>query len=108
MRSAIELDQGMIDNQAHDLQEKEQELKNIESDLLSLKTATAECWGRINLYQEALQPIQDCVDELRQKLQGIGESLAQIQETGDYQLQTIAEIRQTINSFISQPELLAS
>nr|WP_199326341.1 pilus motility taxis protein HmpF [Nostoc parmelioides] len=108
MRSAIELDQGMIDNQAHDLQEKEKELKTIESDLLSLKTATAECWGRINLYQEALQPIQDCVDELRQKLQGIGESLAQIQETGDYQLQTITEIRQTINSFISQPELLAS
>jgi len=108
MRSAIELDQGMIDNQAHDLQEKQQELKTIESDLLSLKTATAECWGRINLYQEALQPIQDCVDELRHKLQGIGESLAQIQETGDYQLQTITEIRQTISSFISQPELLAS
>ncbi|WP_414756155.1 pilus motility taxis protein HmpF [Anabaena sp. CCY 9910] len=108
MRSAIELDQGMIDNQTHDLQEKQQELKTIESDLLSLKTATAECWGRINLYQEALQPIQDCVDELRHKLQGIGESLAQIQETGDYQLQTITEIRQTISSFISQPELLAS
>lgn len=108
MRSAIELDQGMIDNQAHDLQEKQQELKNLESDLVSLKIATAECWGRINLYQEALQPIQDCVDELRQKLQGIGESLAQVQETGDYQLQTIAEIRQTINSFLSQPELLAS
>ncbi|MBD2346370.1 pilus motility taxis protein HmpF [Anabaena subtropica] len=108
MRSAIELDQGMIDNQAHDLEEKQQELKTIESDLLSLKTATAECWSRINLYQEALQPIQDCVDELRQKLQGIGESLAQVQETGDYQLQTIAEIRQTINSFLCQPELLAS
>jgi len=108
MRAAIELDQGMLDNQAHDLEEKQQELKKIESDLVSLRTATAECWSQINLYQEALQPIQDGVNELRQKLQGIGESLAQVQETGDYQLQTIAEIRQTINSLISQPELVAS
>jgi chromosome segregation ATPase len=108
MRAAIDLDQGMLDNQVHDLEEKQQELKKIESDLVSLKTATAECWCRINLYQEALQPIQDCVDEFHQKLQGISESLAQVQETGDYQLQTIAEIRQTINSLISQPELVAS
>jgi chromosome segregation ATPase len=108
MRSAIELDQGMIDNQAHDLEEKQQELKKIESDLVSLKTATAECLCRINLYQEALQPIQDAVDELKQKLQGIGESLAQVQEAGDYQLQTITELRQVINSLISQPELVAS
>ncbi|BAY36040.1 hypothetical protein NIES2111_03590 [Nostoc sp. NIES-2111] len=108
MRSAIELDQSMIDNQAHDLEEKQQELQKIESDFISLKTATAECWGRINLYQEALQPIQDSVDELRKKLQGIGESLAQVQEAGDHQLQTITELRQVINSLISQPELVAS
>jgi chromosome segregation ATPase len=108
MRAAIELDQGMIDNQTHDLQEKQQELKKMEENLISLRRANAECWGRVNLYQEALQPIQDCLDGLRQKLQSLGESVAQIQETGDYQLQTITDIRHTIHSLISQPELLAS
>ncbi|WP_414573402.1 pilus motility taxis protein HmpF [Nostoc sp. CCY 9925] len=108
MRAGIDLAQGMIDNQTHDLEEKQQELKAIEENLLSLRTATAQCCGRVNLYEEVLQPIQDCLDNLRQKLQGIRESLDQFQETGDHQLQAIAQMRQTLQSLISQPELLAS
>ncbi|WP_138498965.1 pilus motility taxis protein HmpF [Nostoc sp. PA-18-2419] len=108
MRAGIELAQGMIDNQTHDLDEKHQELKAIEENLLSLRTATAQCCGRVNLYEEALQPIQDSLDGLRQKLQGIGESLDRFQETGAHQLQAIAQMRYTLQSLTSQPELLAS
>ncbi|YAF96903.1 MAG: pilus motility taxis protein HmpF [Nodularia sp. CChRGM 3473] len=108
MRAAIEMDQGMIDNQTHDQQNKQQELKEIEEKLLSLRATTAECWVRVNLYQETLQPIQDTLESLRHKIQGIAESLAQVQETGDYQLQTINEMRQTLQGLMSQPELLAS
>ncbi|MEH1837769.1 MAG: pilus motility taxis protein HmpF [Nostoc sp.] len=108
IRSGIELNQGMIDNQTHDLDEKRQELKAMEENLLSLRRTTAECCGRVNLYQEALQPIQDCLDGLRQKLQGIGESLDQFQKTGDYQIQAIAQLRHTLQSLTSQPQLLAS
>jgi chromosome segregation ATPase len=108
MRTGIELAQSMIDNQSHDLQEKRQELKTMEENLQTLRTATAECWGQVNLYQEALQPIQDSLDGLRQKLQGMVDALAQVQETGDYQLQTISQMRHTLVSLISQPELLAS
>lgn len=108
IRSGIELNQGMIDNQTHDLDEKHRELKAIEENLLSLRRTTAEFCGRVNLYQETLQPIQDSLDGLRQKLQGIGESLDQFQETGDYQVQAIAQLRHTLQSLTSQPELLAS
>ncbi|WP_445626521.1 pilus motility taxis protein HmpF [Nostoc sp. DSM 114167] len=108
IRSGVELNQGMIDNQTHDLDEKRQELKAIEENLLSLRRTTAELSGRVNLYQEALQPIQDSLDGLRQKLQGIAESLDQFQETGDYQVQAIAQLRHTLQSLMPQPELLAS
>jgi chromosome segregation ATPase len=108
MRSGIELNQGMIDNQTHDLGEKHQELKAIEENLLSLRTATAQCCGRVNLYEEALQPIQDSLDGLRQKLFLIGESLERFQESGDHQIQAIAQMRHTLQSLIAQPELLAS
>ncbi|MEH1908384.1 MAG: pilus motility taxis protein HmpF [Nostoc sp.] len=108
IHAGIELNQGMIDNQTHDLDEKRQELKAIEENLLSLRRTTAECCGRVNLYEEALQPIQDSLDGLRQKLQGIGESLDQFQETGDSQLQAIAQLRHTLEGLMSQPELLAS
>jgi len=108
MQAALDLDQGMIGNQAHDLEEKRQELKTIEESLLTLRTTTAESWGRVNLYQETLRPIQDSLDDLRQKLNLIAESLAKVQETGDYQLHALNEMRQALKNFISQPELLAS
>ncbi|MBE8999920.1 pilus motility taxis protein HmpF [Nostoc sp. LEGE 12447] len=108
IRSGVELNQGMIDNQTHDLDEKRQELKALEENLLSLRRTTAECCGRVNLYQEALQPIQDSLDGLRQKLQGIAESLDKFQETGDHQVQAIAQLRHTLQGLMPQPELLAS
>ncbi|MEH1993758.1 pilus motility taxis protein HmpF [Nostoc sp.] len=108
IRSGVELNQGMIDNQTHDLDEKRQELKTIEKNLLSLRRTTAELSGQVNLYQEALQPIQDSLDGLRQKLQGIAESLDQFEETGDYQVQAIAQLRHTLQSLMPQPVLLTS
>jgi chromosome segregation ATPase len=108
IRAGLELTEGMIQNQSHELEEKRQELKTMEDNLLSLRTATAQLWGRINLYQEALQPIQDCLDSLRGKLQAITESLAQVKEVGDDHLQAISQLRHTLVSLISQPELIAS
>ena len=98
IRAAIEMDQGMIDNQIHEQDQQHQECQEIETNLLSLRTATAECWGRVNLYHETLQPIQDSLDGLRHKLQGITDSLAQVQETGEHQIETINEMRQTLQS----------
>jgi chromosome segregation ATPase len=97
-----------IEPQTQEQVMKRQELQTMEQNLLSLRTATAECLGQVNLYQEALQPIQDSLDSLRQKLQGIDESLAQVQQTGDYQLQALTQMRQVLLSLISQPELAAT
>lgn len=108
IRAGLEITEGMIQNQSHELEEKRQELKTMEDNLLSLRTATAQSWGRVNLYQETLQPIQDCLDSLRAKLQAIAESSGQIQETGDEQIQVISQLRHTLLSLVSQPELVAS
>ena len=104
----VEEIQGIIDHQTQQQEMKRQELEIMEQNLLSLRTATAELCGRVNLYQEVLQPLQDGLDGLNHKLQGIAEALAQVQESGDYQLQAITGMRQTLLSLISQPQLLAS
>ncbi len=108
IRAAIEMDQGMIDNQTQEQNEKQQECQEIETNLLSLRIETAECWGRVNLYQETLRPIQDCLDGLRHQIEQIAESVAQVEETGEHQLQAIDEMRHTIQNLISNSELLAS
>ncbi len=98
MRSSIEEAHVLVEKETQEQQMKRQELFLIEQNLLSLQTTTAESWGRVNLYQEALQPIQDGLDGLQQKLQAIAEALAQVQETGDDQLQAVTQMRQTILS----------
>jgi chromosome segregation ATPase len=108
MLTAIEADQGAIDLQTQEVEAKHQEVKSLEEQLLNLRTATAECWGRVNLYQEALQPIQDALDRLRHQLQKIAESLNQVQAVGDSQLQVITDLGQLIESFMNLPEVLAS
>jgi chromosome segregation ATPase len=104
----IEIKQGEIDHQTQELESKHQELKSMEEQLLNLQRATAECWGRVNLYQQALQPIQDCLDSFRDKLHTISDSLTHVEEVGDSQRQTISEMRQTIQSLMNMPDVLVS
>ena len=100
MRASIEEAHIVLEEETQEQHMKRQELLSIEQNLLSLQTTTAESWGRVNLYQEALQPIQDGLNGLQQKLQGIADALAQVQETGDYQLQAVTQMRQTLLSLI--------
>jgi chromosome segregation ATPase len=101
MNAEIESKQGEIEHQTNELESKRQEIKSMEEQLLSLQTANAERWGRVNVYQESLQPIQNCLDAIREKLQVISDSLTNVQSTRDSQLQTITEIRQSLEGLIS-------
>ncbi|MDF5715052.1 MAG: pilus motility taxis protein HmpF [Rhizonema sp. NSF051] len=98
--ASIEQTQLILEKETQEQQMKRQELLSIEQHLLSLQTTTAESWGRVHLYQEVLQPMQDGLKGLQQKLLGIAEALAQVQVTGDYQLQAVTQMRQTILSLI--------
>jgi chromosome segregation ATPase len=108
MRRSISQAEEMIRHQAGEQETKQQELQSLEQNWQSSMVAVAQLWGQVNLYQETLQPSQDALTEIRQKLEAIADALNQIQETGDYQLQAIAELQQTISGLLqSQPEYAA-
>lgn len=108
IRANIEQAQTVFEAQTQQQEMKRQELQTREEHLRSLRIATGELWGRVNLYQEALQPLQDGLDELRQKLQSIADALTQVQAFGDYHLQAITHIRNILQDLMSQTQLLAS
>jgi chromosome segregation ATPase len=109
MQVAIQQAQSMITSQAADLENRRNDLKQQEQALTEQRTTAAQTWGRVNLYQEMLQPIQDRVDALRQQLDAMsGTVSADIQAAVDNQLLAIAEIRQTLMSLTDIPELAAS
>ncbi len=106
--NGIELAENMIHNRVQEQETKSQEIKSWEQDLLERRKIADESLGKLHLYQEALQPIQDALDGLRYKLQELSASLVTAEESGEGQQQTINEINQQLNSVIAQPELAVS
>jgi chromosome segregation ATPase len=96
IESSIESSEGTIDNQTHDVEEKRQELQLKEENLRERKAALAQSRNLLDFYTEALAPIQDTVNRLREKLQSVSQTLAQVQQTGDSQHQAIDQMRQTL------------
>lgn len=108
MQSAIQQAQGLINNQATEQENKRNTLKQQEQTLLDRRVTTAETWGKVNLYQEMLQPVQDGVDSARQRLEAIAGTLSQAQESEYGLAQAIAELRQIFIGLTNVPELAAS
>ena len=66
--------------------------------MLVEKAAVGELWGRFNSVQEVAQQANGNLSTLQEKLDAIAVIMNQFQETSDYQLQAIAEMRQLITS----------
>lgn len=103
--TAMETDQELINHQTQEVEEKRRKVNSLEEQFLNLRMASAEYMGRVSLYQEALQPIQDALDRLREQLDMIAVSLTQLQEFDDSRMQVVAELRQVIGSFMNLSEV---
>jgi chromosome segregation ATPase len=106
--ASIDLSQDTIDNQTSEYEEMHQDLKVKEDNLLMLQSALAESKAKLNLYEETLQPNQNSLDELRQKLQTLADTLAQVQESGNSQLDIVIQMQQALQNLAAQPELAAT
>ncbi len=101
MREAVHSSQENINRQTNEQDAKQIELKQLEQELEKRRAVAADLCGKVNAYEAILQPIQDGISNLRQKLEAIANVLAQFQEASDYQLQAIAEMKQTLVGLIA-------
>lgn len=100
--------QTQVDQQtSHQIAQRE-EVRQLEANLSDQRSAVAELWGKVYLYEELLQPTQDGYDSLRQTVQSISDLMSQFQEASDYQLQGITEMQQMIEQLTSQSAELAA
>jgi chromosome segregation ATPase len=77
-------------------QQQRQELQQSEETLRNQSAMAAELWGQVKTYQELLQPTQENLNGLDQRIQAMNEALNRVQEVGDYQLQLLAELKQAV------------
>ncbi|WP_293082228.1 pilus motility taxis protein HmpF [Moorena sp. SIO3H5] len=108
MRLRVSQAEELMNQQTEEKDAKLAQVKNLEESLLSNQVKLAQLWGKVHLYEETLQPLQDGLKKIRQKLDAIANALNHIQKTGDSQQQAIAQISQIISSLSQSPELAAS
>jgi DNA repair exonuclease SbcCD ATPase subunit len=103
MRLSIEQAEEMISREAADLAASKGELDRLEKQLLEQQKAAAELWGQVNLYQQMLQPVQEQLNDLRQKLEAALRGLHELQQTDEYQQQLLAQLREVFSSLMGEP-----
>ncbi|MEB3356679.1 MAG: pilus motility taxis protein HmpF [Synechococcales bacterium] len=109
LQASVAEQEAQVSQQATELAAMRAEIQEFEQNWLAQKASAAELWGKVNLLQEMLQPIQDAVNGVREKLEAIATLTTQVQETSDHQHQAISEMQQTIQALSDQsPQLAAS
>ncbi len=101
MQSAIAQAQELVNAQRRDQEAKRQEIKQLEETERQQSALVAQDQGKAALYEAILQPIQDRVSQVKQKIDLIHQGMGAIQEASDRQLQAIAELQQTISALTS-------
>ncbi|MEP6516132.1 pilus motility taxis protein HmpF [Microcoleus vaginatus] len=101
VREAVSQIEANVNRQNGESEAKRYELKQLEQNLFNQKGAVAQLWGRVNVYQEMLQPVQDNLTALRQKLEAVAGELDRVQETGDEQDRVVSELRQVLSGLIT-------
>jgi chromosome segregation ATPase len=107
IRSAVQQAQEYMNAQAEEQDAKRHELRQLEETLQAQRASTAEVVGKVSLYHEMLQPIQDVVAGLHQSLDEIAVLLSQQQEVGHHHQQGIEQMRQMITDLTQKPEFAA-
>lgn len=99
---------GTVNQQIGEQQAKWNEIKHLEQGWREQMTTTAGLWGRVRLYEEILQPVQEQLNELKSQLEGVVNGLTQMQEAGDHQVQVITQLRETLMGLLGAQAQLAS
>ncbi|NEQ26515.1 MAG: hypothetical protein F6K28_47295, partial [Microcoleus sp. SIO2G3] len=104
-QSEIDQVQGAIAQQTNDHENEQRAIDELEQQWQAQKSSAAELWGKVNTYQDTLQPMQDSLNGLREKLEAVSGLISQFQEAGDQQQQAIADIQQHLQG--ATPEFAA-
>ncbi len=90
--------EAVLQQQASDRDATQVALQELEVNWQEARAAAALLWGRVNLYEEMLKPLQDSVEEMQQKLVALSELLDQTDQTTAYQQEALGNLQETAES----------
>jgi chromosome segregation ATPase len=108
LQTAIAAAQQTVAQQAGSQDANWNELRQADQQMRSQIATVAELWGKVNTYQEFLQPIQDNLNRLKQQTEGATATIAGFQQSSTAQHQAIAEMRETVQQLTNPTAELAA
>ncbi len=98
LQVTVQQQEEAVNDQASNQEQKHRELEAAEQSWLEQHQAVALLWGRVNLYQEMLQPVQDRWEELRQQIETTSNELNQLTQASQHQSQQLQHLRELLSS----------
>lgn len=92
-----------LEEQTTRYDQQQHELRSLESQLQESRASVALLWGRVNLYEELVEPLQESVQSLQAQSQILLDLLAQAQQTQDYQQEAIANLKTAVQDLLGSP-----
>lgn len=97
LRSTFAQRETEVNAQVQQQEQTRQQLETQEQSWIEQQRMVAELWGRINLYQEMLQPVQDSWNQVRQQLRETTADLNQLLDLSNSQTQATRQLRQVLS-----------
>ncbi|MGA1285787.1 MAG: pilus motility taxis protein HmpF [Prochlorothrix sp.] len=96
VQGQIQAQEGEVATLEASQQQARQEIEAMETDLRQQQANLAQLWGKLNTYEELLQPTHETLNALEQQLHGLQQEVDRVQEMGGYQAQLLAEMNQSL------------
>ncbi len=111
LQGTIESAKSSFDQQTASQTTQWNELQQLNEQIRNQIAAASELWGKINIYQDFLQPVQENLNRLKQHAEEAAATMHQMQEASMSQHHAVAEMREAVQRLTNNapvPELTAS
>ena len=99
-QAAIAQAEATLKDRSNECESQHDAVQALENSLKEGQSSTSLLWGRVNLYEEILPPMQEAIEEMQQKLEALSQLSAQCQQTGDYQQEALSNLKQSLGDAI--------
>ncbi|NJM46064.1 MAG: hypothetical protein HC860_07700 [Alkalinema sp. RU_4_3] len=86
--------------------ERRQEIDHLESTILAQRGTLAEITGKVYLYQEMMEPLQQIFNGLQQGTESFSGQMEQMRSTGAEHQNTLGQMRDTLGQLLPQPQMV--
>jgi chromosome segregation ATPase len=92
--------------QSQEQMNRRQEIDQLESTLVAQRSTLAEITGKVYLYQEMMEPLQQIFNGLQQGTEAFSGQMEQMRSTGAEYQSTVGQMRDTLGQLLPQPQMV--